>query len=120
WQLHVPRRVQEDALRVRDAAARLTHRLGRAPRVGELGDETGLDGEAISEALQARAVQATTSLDRPWGGQAEDGDATLAEQVGAADGGYGTVERKAMIEQLVRSLPRREREVLYLRFACDL
>lgn len=120
WQLHVPRRVQEDALRVRDAAARLTHRLERAPRVGELSDETGLNAEAIAEALQARAVQATTSLDQPWGGQAEDGDATLAEQVGADDGGYGTVEQKAAIEQLARSLPRREREVLFLRFACDL
>ena len=30
WSLHVPRGVQEDALRVRDAIGRLTHRHGRA------------------------------------------------------------------------------------------
>jgi RNA polymerase sigma-B factor len=121
WSLHVPRGVQEDALRVRDAAGRLTHRLGRAPRVSELACETGLDAEAISEALHARAVQATASLDQPAGGQtAEGGDATLGELIGAEDRGYELAERQADIGPLLRALPARERRVLFLRFARDM
>jgi len=119
WSLHVPRGVQEDALRVRDATARLTHRLGRAPRVSELQEETGLDAEAISEALHARAVQATTSLDQPTGSRSEDGDATLGELIGGEDDRYALVERQADVAPLIRALPSREREILFLRFARD-
>lgn len=120
WNLHVPRGVQEDALKVRDAASRLTHRLGRAPRISELEQETGLDSEAISEALHARAVQATASLDQSVGGSAEEGDATLGELIGAEDDGFELAERQADIGPLLRNLPPREREVLFLRFARDL
>jgi RNA polymerase sigma-B factor len=116
----VPRGVQEDALKVRDAAARLTHHLGRAPRVSELEAETGLDAEQISDALQARAVQATASLDQPAGGRADDGDATLGELVGVEDGRFELVERQADVAPLLRELPSREREVLFLRFARDM
>jgi RNA polymerase sigma-B factor len=120
WNLHVPRGVQEDALRVRDAAARLTHRHGRAPRVSELGEETGLDAEAISEALHARAVQATASLDQTVGASAEEGDATLGELIGREDDGFELAERHADVAPLLRALPAREREVLFLRFARDM
>jgi RNA polymerase sigma-B factor len=120
WNLHVPRGVQEDALRVRDAAARLTHRLGRAPRISELEDETGLDAEAISEALHARAVQATASLDQTVGSSAEEGDATLGELIGHEDDNFELVERHADVAPLLRALPSREREVLFLRFARDM
>ena len=120
WSLHVPRGVQEDALRVRDSVSRLTHRLGRAPRISELEAETGLDAEAISEALHARAVQATASLDQTVGGSAEEGDATLGELIGGTDDGFELAERHADVGPLLRALPRREREVLFLRFAHDM
>lgn len=120
WNLHVPRGVQEDALRVRDAAGRLTHELGRAPLVSELCEATDLDAEAITEALHARAVQATASLDQPSGRVAADGDATLGEHVGFEDEGFDLVEHSAVLESLLRRLPRREREVLFLRFGRDL
>jgi len=119
WNLHVPRGVQENALTTRDAVNRLTHRLGRAPRVSELAAETGLDDEAVAEALYAREVQATTSLDRP-ARAADDGDATLGEVIGAADDGFELAERHADLEPLLRALPARERTVLFLRFARDM
>lgn len=120
WTLHVPRGVQEDALRVRDATVRLGHRLGRAPRISELEAETGLDAEAISEALHARAVQATASLDQAVGSSADGGDATLAELIGTEDDGFELAERHADVAPLLRALPSREREVLFLRFARDM
>jgi RNA polymerase sigma-B factor len=120
WMLHVPRGVQEDALTVRDAIGHLTHRKGRSPRISELAAETGLDPEAISEALHARATQATASLDRPAGRGADEGDATLGDLIGVEDERYALVERQADVEPLLRALPEREREVLFLRFARDM
>jgi RNA polymerase sigma-B factor len=117
WNLHVPRGMQENALATRNAAHRLTDRLGRAPRIGELAQETGLDTEAISEALYAYAVQTTSSLDRPVGAE---GDTTLADLVGAWDDGFELAERYADLGPLLRSLPARERTVLFLRFARDM
>jgi RNA polymerase sigma-B factor len=120
WSLHVPRSVQENALRVRDGTSRLTHRLARAPRISELAEETGLDAEAISEALHARAVQATASLDQTVGGGGDERDATLGELLGTEDDRYELAERHADVAPLLRALPARDREVLFLRFARDL
>jgi RNA polymerase sigma-B factor len=118
WNLHVPRGVQEDALRTRDAAERLVHRLGRAPRISELARETGLSREAVSEALHARAVQATAWLDGPVG--AGDGSTTLGELVGAPDDGFELAERHVDLEPRLKALPARDRTVLFLRFARDM
>jgi RNA polymerase sigma-B factor len=120
WNLHVPRGVQENALRVRDATARLTHRLGRAPRVSELAAETGLDTEAVNEALYARQVQLTTSLDQPSDRSSDGTDGTLAERIGIEDDGFELAEEHGDLVPLLRGLPERERTVLLLRFMRDM
>jgi RNA polymerase sigma-B factor len=119
WALHVPRGTQEGVLSVTQASNRLATRLGRSPTIGELADETGLGKEAIAEALQAASAQNVSSLDQPRAGGLED-DVPLAELVGGDDPRFDLVEHKATVEPLIRALPQREREVLFLRFAKDM
>lgn len=119
WTLHVPRGVQESALEVTKATAELSHRLGRAPTVNEIARATGLGVEAVVEALHARAAQDVTSLDQPRG-SGEDGDATLADLVGSDDARLDLVDHQVTVAPLIRALPAREREILFLRFARDL
>lgn len=119
WTLHVPRGVQEASLDVDRASAELTNRLGRPPTISQLSEATGLDHEQISEALHARAVQETASLDRPRGG-GEEGDATIAEVIGHEDERLGLVDRLVTVAPLIRALPERDRRILFMRFAEDL
>jgi RNA polymerase sigma-B factor len=118
WNLHVPRGMQEAALDVAKASAELTHRLGRPPTVGELAERTGLDVEEVVEALQARAAQDVSSLDHPRG--LDDGETTLAELVGEDDERLDLVDHRVTVAPLIRALPQREREILFLRFAQDM
>jgi RNA polymerase sigma-B factor len=119
WTLHVPRGVQEAALDVTKATAALSHQLGRPPTVGELADATGLDVEQVTDALQARAVQDIASLDQPRSG-GEEGDTTVAELIGAEDARLELVDDRVTVSPLVKALPAREREILFMRFAQDM
>jgi RNA polymerase sigma-B factor len=119
WTLHVPRGVQEASLDVTKAASTLSHQLGRPPTVSELATATGLDVEAVSEALHARTVQDVTSLDQPRAG-GEEGDTTVAELVGGDDVRIDLVDHRVTVAPLIRALPVREREILFMRFARDM
>jgi RNA polymerase sigma-B factor len=106
-------------LRVRQATDALSERNGRAPTVSELCEETGLDAEQIADALQARSAKETTSFDRPTYGR-EDDLPTLGEMLGRDDAGFELVEDRVTVGPLLRSLPRRDREMLFMRFARDM
>lgn len=119
WTLHVPRGVQEATLAVARSAAELSTRLGRAPTVGELAERTGLRSEQVDEALHARSVQETTSLDQPRTGAGGAGD-TVAEMVGREDARFELVDRRVTAAPSLRALSQREREILFLRFGRGL
>ncbi|MDO8208851.1 SigB/SigF/SigG family RNA polymerase sigma factor [Conexibacter sp. CPCC 206217] len=120
WSLHLPRGLQEDVLRTRAATTDLTERLARAPTVSELSAATGLSTEQIAEALQAQSAKQAASLDQPVATDGEDGDATLADLLGDEDDGFDLAEHRTTIAPLLRALPRRDREMLYMRFAQDM
>jgi RNA polymerase sigma-B factor len=119
WSVHVPRGVQENVLRVRQATNDLSERLGRAPTVSELSQLTQLDAEQVVEALHARGAKETSSLDRPLPG-GEEGDATFGDTVGQEDDGFDLVDHRATLAPLLRGLPQRDREMLFMRFAHDM
>ncbi|MCW2954171.1 MAG: polymerase, sigma 28 subunit, Sig subfamily [Conexibacter sp.] len=118
WSLHVPRGVQEAVLDVARASTELSRRLGRPPTISQLAEASGLDCEQISEALHARAVQETTSLDQPRNG--EDGGVMIAETIGREDANLDLADHLVTLGPLLRALPAREREILFMRFAQDL
>jgi RNA polymerase sigma-B factor len=118
WALHVPRGVQEAALDVARTTAELSNRLGRAPTVNEIADETGLELEAVIEGIQARESQEIASLDQPRTSDADAG--SIADTLGHDDERFDLVDRSVTVAPLLRALPEREREVLRLRFAHDM
>ncbi|ARZ66955.1 hypothetical protein SMD11_1294 [Streptomyces albireticuli] len=119
WDVHVPRRVQELRNRVRTAHQELTRTAdGRGPGVEELAAHTGMSEDEVRAGLEALGSFSTLSLDSALPGT-DDGYA-LGDTLGAAEPGFQLVVDRESLKPELRALPPREREILYLRFFCDM
>jgi RNA polymerase sigma-B factor len=119
WSVRVPRDLQELALRVDRKVTELSTDLRRQPTVDEIAEVLGLEAEQVLEALEASGAYRATSLSTPRGNDDEAGE-TLGDTVGTSEEGFGLAEDRATLEQLMRAVTPREREVLRLRFEEDL
>ncbi|HVR05766.1 MAG TPA: SigB/SigF/SigG family RNA polymerase sigma factor [Solirubrobacteraceae bacterium] len=121
WSVHVPRGVQERALKVRDAHERVTNERGRAPTVNQLAQYLELDAEEVLEAMRAIQAYDALSLDSPRpGAPDEESGVTYGETLGAEDERYELVELNATVDSVLDRVPPRERLILHLRFVEDL
>ena len=102
WAVHVPRRVQENTLRIERAIDALTGKLGRAPTMGEISTETGLTVEEIYTARKARHARHSAPIE-------------AARNFGASDDGEQLELRTA-----IESLDAGARELLAMRYTEDL
>jgi len=119
WAVHVPRRVQERALQVREAQVRLTTARGGAPTVPQLAEYLELDTDEVLEALSAALAYEAVSLDSPYPGADEDAE-PCGEALGQEDARYELVELDATVVAALRHLSMRERMILRLRFVDEL
>jgi RNA polymerase sigma-B factor len=119
WAVRVPRRLQENLLRVNAAAQQLTGELGRAPSISEIGDRVGLEAEDVLAALEVSPAQHTVSLEAAPAGRADEA-LTLGERLGSEDSNLDRVEMRALLEQAMAHLNPREREIMALRFVEEL
>ena len=119
WAVRVPRRLQENLLRVNAATQQLNSELGRAPTFAEIGERLGLETEDVLAALEVSPAQHTVSFEAAPGGSADDAT-TLGDRLGAEDANLGRVEMRALLEQAMAHLNPREREIMALRFVDEL
>ena len=119
WAVRPPRDLQELALRVERVVGALTRDRGHQPSVDDVADAIGVEPEHVLEAMQASGAYRATSLSTPRGNDDEAGE-TLGDTVGMSEEGFGLAESRATLEQLMRAVTPREREVLRLRFEEDL
>jgi RNA polymerase sigma-B factor len=114
WAMHVPRGLQETALRVQHADEALRQTLGHEVSAVEVADDLGVP---VSEVLEARQVSGIAfscrSLDAPLRDEAGNG---LAELVGDDDVALDQVEDREALQAALARVPEREREILVLRF----
>ncbi|HEV7677363.1 MAG TPA: SigB/SigF/SigG family RNA polymerase sigma factor [Candidatus Dormibacteraeota bacterium] len=116
WAVRVPRRLQENFLRVSRAQEELSRTLGRQPSIAEIGLYLGLEQDEVLAALEVSPAQHTISLaSTPSGGNVEDGT-ELGDRLGRDDENLERVEMKALLEQAMAHLTPREREIMVLRF----
>lgn len=111
WALRVPRRLQETGLKVSKSVSELSQQLGRSPTVSEIAKATGLDPEEVLEGMETAYAYSTASLDAP----ADEGTSTV-QQLGQEDETLELLEGWATVAPALKTIPARERQILYLRF----
>ncbi|MFF4978416.1 RNA polymerase sigma factor SigF [Streptomyces sp. NPDC001083] len=115
WAVHVPRRLQEARIQLAKATGELSSRLGRTPTVKELAQLMCLSEEEVDEARLASNGYASSSLDAAIH-SGEDGEAALADFIGADDGALELVEDFNALAPLIAELDDRERRIIHMRF----
>ncbi|UXY33610.1 RNA polymerase sigma factor SigF [Streptomyces albidocamelliae] len=119
WAVHVPRRLQEARVQLARATEELRGRLGRIPTDGELSELMSLPVEEVREARLAANGYTSASLDATIHGS-EDGEAALADFIGAEDRALGLVEDFHALAPLIAGLGERDRRILHMRFVDEL
>jgi RNA polymerase sigma-B factor len=116
WTVRVPRPVQENYLRVREAADSLAQVLGRSPSVSDVARFTGMTEEDVLEAMGAGSSFFLVSLDDTSEGQ----HASIESQVARYCPELQRAETRSLVASLLSSLPDRERRIVWLRYHQDL
>jgi RNA polymerase sigma-70 factor (sigma-B/F/G subfamily) len=116
--IRMPRRLQELRLSVNKSHDELTQQLGRSPTTADLAVHLDVAEEQIIEMIGACNGHRPLSLEAPVGGL--DDDTTLTQVIGDDDPELGLVEDRQSLRVLMARLPRRERQILSLRFYGNL
>jgi len=116
WAVRVPRRLQENYLKVVRAREQLQGELGRQPSIPELAERIGLDPDEVLAALEVSPAQHTVSLDQPVAGSDASREAELGDRLGQEDENLERAEMRTLVEQAMRPLSPRERQIMILRF----
>ena len=115
WSVRVTRRLKELHLELKAANELLRHDLGRAPTVDELADALDTTVDEVLEALEAGASYRATSLT-----VAGDDDEAHELDLAVDDDRVDSADVRVALEEAMRTLPDRERRVVYLRFYLGL
>jgi RNA polymerase sigma-B factor len=114
WAMHVPRSLQETALRVQQADEAVRQSLGHEASDSELAHDLDLEMADVVEARQAsRIAFSCRSLDAPHG---DDAGGRVADSLGCHDIALEWVEDRESLAEALARVPDREREILALRF----
>ncbi|MFD7714216.1 RNA polymerase sigma factor SigF [Streptomyces sp. NPDC059785] len=117
WAVHVPRRLQELRVELAKAREELASRLDRDPTVAELATLMNLSEDEVVEAQIAANGYNSSSLDAALTGDgSQDGEAVLADFIGAEDEAMRLVEDFHTLAPLVAQLSERDRHILHMRF----
>ena len=115
WAAHVPRRLQEAYLTVRETESQMTAESGCAPSAADLSARLGWPVEELLEVRSAASALAPVSLDASGVGDDEEA-APLTERLGGEDSGYAATELRDELEQAIALLDPPADEALRLRF----
>ena len=119
WALHVDRSAQERARKISDAQQRISAHTGRPPTVSQIAQYLEISEEEVLDGLQTAEAYDTISLDAPLQSD-DDGSTSRLDATGDLDERLGMIDDQATIFAAAQHLPRRERQILYLRFGEDL
>jgi RNA polymerase sigma-B factor len=118
WSVKVPRSAKELHLAVRRATEQLSAQLGRSPSVDEVASYLEVSRDDVITGLAVSEARTVGTIDSAPGADDRETDRLVA--VSETDRGYRDVENAFVIDELLATLPDREREIVRLRFYEEL
>jgi RNA polymerase sigma-B factor len=118
WIVHVPRRVQELRGQVRSAGNECASFNGHEPSVHEIAAHTGLTEAEVR--LGQGALESFTALPMDAVPGRSERSYPLTDTVGGTEPGFDLIVNREALRPLLRALPERERQILYMRFFCEM
>ncbi|QCQ91427.1 sigma-70 family RNA polymerase sigma factor [Rhodococcus sp. SGAir0479] len=112
WATHVPRRLQENHLAVRNRTDTLATELGRRVGIDEVAASLGMSVEEAAEAERVGELYSCESLDATL----PDGTDSRMQTLGASDSDLSRVEHRHQLRRLMATLDERQRTLLWLRY----
>ncbi|WP_047869172.1 SigB/SigF/SigG family RNA polymerase sigma factor [Nocardiopsis sp. RV163] len=120
WAIRVPRRHQENRIKLRQVLNTFQQTHARVPTNAEIAKELGLDEEEVVELVQASESYRSLSLDAPDSSDSDGQEGSrLEDHLGSEDEGLERVVQRESLKPVLARLPEREREILNLRFFGD-
>ncbi len=122
WDVHVPRPLQERALRARQARDALAVELGRPPSTGEIAERLGEEPERVDEALLVMTARSAHSLEA-LSEHAERAPSVASQAVrpsGAEADGFERVLEREALRSALATLSEDERYTIGLRYLEEL
>ncbi|MFD6949234.1 flagellar biosynthesis protein FliA [Nocardiopsis sp. TSRI0078] len=120
WAIRVPRRHQENRVKLRRITGEFQQNHARTPTIAELAEEMGISEAEVSELAQVSESYRSLSLDAPDSSDSEGQEgARLEDHLGSEDKALERVVERESIKPALARLPERERKILMLRFFGD-
>lgn len=116
WGTGVPRRMKEVSLMSRQANEELAQRLGRSATVDEIAEHIGARPDEVAEAAALGSAYRPEALDAPRTSEA----GSKMDLLGEVDRRLEMLDELETLRPVFESRPRRERQILYLRFFEDM
>lgn len=120
WAVRVPRRHQENRVKLRRIIGEFQQEHARTPTIAELAQEMGLSEAEVSELTQVSESYRSLSLDAPDSSDSDGQEgARLEDHLGSEDQALERVVERESLKPALARLPERERKLLLLRFFGD-
>lgn len=117
WAVRPPRTRQEHFLHVCKAREALGQELGRVPTPGEIAERTGLDVDAVLDAIEAGGSRTSYPLEPTR----DDADpVAVRPEMVRFDSGYASFDSHRDLHEAIGTLDDRQCDVLRLRFVHEL
>lgn len=114
WTIKVPRRVQENTKKVKDAYHHLSMVMGEVPTVKQIAEFLGIDTDEVLIAMDAGKVYSPQSIDYEIG--TDEKKTALSDLIGDDDQNYKEFEDREQLESLMKNLSKTEKEIILKRF----
>jgi len=119
WSVHVPRDLQELAIRIERFSQELVAETGSQPTSAQVAAKAGVDVEQVVEAREAYRALHSDSLDQPH--LADDGESgSLLDQVGDRDAEIARILDRVALDSLLETLDDRARLIVRLYYQQEL